>query len=893
MTVKITLSIVPKAKLICKLLLIAVFTAIGLSPVFAQKAPQGSVEHTMEEADKRFKSGDFQQAAKLYVEVVQADNEHALAMFKAGISYLYNSMPRKGLSFIQKSREIDPEVNPYYFYWLGRAFHLNYKVDSALLNYRRYLSLTTKKNGAYRRDAEMYREQAHRGRSFFITIENAPFRVENMGDNINSPWTESNPVFTKDGNTLFFTTRRPYYPHEEILTDGEYYEKVYYSYKKIDGTFTQAVPLDINPDKKSHLFCIQLIDNDTKLLLNRPGIGGGELLVSTYNGETWSKPEKYNSGLNTSDFDFSAHYAPDMNTLVFSTFPNKSHLDIMQVTRKKNSGWGAPVKLSEVINTEEDETSPYITNEGKSLLFSSKGHNSIGGFDIFRSDIGPDGKWSEVKNAGYPINTPGDEKDYTEITENGNIIGFMSAERTNSMGKADLYKILPGTYTEITGLVTDEKGKGMPDINVIIRDKYNVIFDAVLTDTTGRYRSRNVLIGQNYNLVVMKENITLQTTGLEIPLDAGVKPLERNFTIQSAVAGLKMNDEPYKFSLDTLPERDVPVISRKAVPVDTTYQPLPGNALQHKNTDSTIAAIAAGSEAKGIKPGTSPAIALSDEKKAEIQKSINNSAIAHTEEERQEWAKAEREKAALAAAEEKAKAEKLAADKAESERELQLLAAKLAADKKEKAEAEKAAANEALHIKEAEAKAKAEAVELAAAKKEEVLKPLKKAKKSNSMNDYVPVIPDKPALPDSLIGDAPAEKVHSGKDSRMVWIHKPTISFEKRKPIGSFYIYFAKNKFMLDRQSQARLKFVSKTGHRYHTMVAQLTGYTDPTGPIAYNRKLSKKRAATVMGYLEKLGFKAEQMSVAGGGPVREIEETDTEETLKEFRRVHITLFSE
>jgi hypothetical protein len=77
-----------------------------------------------------------------------------------------------------------------------------------------------------------------------------------------------------------------------------------------------------------------------------------------------------------------------------------------------NGAWSKPLNLGPKINTEFDDRAPFIHPDGVSLFFSSNGHETMGGFDIFQAtDLGEDG-WSTPENIGYPINTSDDDVFY-------------------------------------------------------------------------------------------------------------------------------------------------------------------------------------------------------------------------------------------------------------------------------------------------------------------------------------------------------------------------------------------------------------------------------------------------------------------------------------------------
>ena len=102
--------------------------------------------------------------------------------------------------------------------------------------------------------------------------------------------------------------------------------------------------------------------------------------------------------------------------------------------------WEEPRNIGGLINTVYDEEGVFLSADGKYLYFASQGHNSMGGFDIFRSERQKNGAWSTPENLGYPINTPDDELFY--ITDISGNYGYYSAIREGGIGAKDIYKVI-------------------------------------------------------------------------------------------------------------------------------------------------------------------------------------------------------------------------------------------------------------------------------------------------------------------------------------------------------------------------------------------------------------------------------------------------------------------
>jgi ribosomal protein L17 len=112
----------------------------------------------------------------------------------------------------------------------------------------------------------------------------------------------------------------------------------------------------------------------------------------------------------------------------------------LYISKKINGDWGPAVNLGPVINTSLNEDRPFLINNGKTLFFSSQGHITIGGYDLFRSDLQTNNIWSNPLNLGYPLNTPDDNIFFMPI--NGGKSGYYAIyKEAEGSGDYDIYKI--------------------------------------------------------------------------------------------------------------------------------------------------------------------------------------------------------------------------------------------------------------------------------------------------------------------------------------------------------------------------------------------------------------------------------------------------------------------
>jgi len=390
------------------------------------------------EGHKLFRLEHYRKALPFLEKVVEAEPNNAEALFETGVCYLHRYSKEKALDYIIKSYTLDSNVSKYIHYWLGRAYHQNYMYDKAIREYNLYKA-DLGKSDQRRKDVEKHIEQTNTARQLTQNPEN--FVVRNLGPSINSIYSEHSPVTSKNDSLILFTSRRNDVTGGKEDYDGEFFEDIFQSKKLANGEWSTPEKVQLNTS--GHDASIQLFDNDTKLLMYRQA-KGGDIYVTEKDPATgaWKEPQKF-ANINTPDFEADAFITADGKTAYFATnhYKKIGDLDIYYVSKNEDGSWSKPQELQGRINTNEDEDAPFLTPDGKTLYFSSRGHKNMGGFDVFKSTLDSSGNWSNPVNIGYPINTPDDDV-YYYLSYNGKK-GYFSSYREGGYGEKDIYEIAP------------------------------------------------------------------------------------------------------------------------------------------------------------------------------------------------------------------------------------------------------------------------------------------------------------------------------------------------------------------------------------------------------------------------------------------------------------------
>jgi len=410
--------------------------------------------------DKNFKAGmgTYDLARDHYLYALQYNPDHAALNYKLGICYLYTDDKYEAINYLLKAYTADPEVSGDIHLMLGTAYQLVLEFDKAIEHFKLHSQvLDPKEQEAYAAVLTKRMAECQSGREFAKN----PHRViiRNLGETVNSRYDDYNPVFAYGDTALLFTSRRPYEKAKRNKLDNKFNEDIYMSVR--DGnSFKEAARLSDPFNSDNNDAVVGVTQEGNSFLLYQGHIEGGDIQITHYRPEKgkWSRPKAVTGRLTSKDGETSASFSPDGKEIYFISRNRDISLggkDILYSRLDAKGKWGKPVNLGSIINTPYDEEGVFITPDGNSLYFASQGHNSMGGFDIFRSQRREGGTWSAPENLGYPINTPDDEVFY--ITDRTGKTGFYSCIREGGYGAKDIFKVVYlGSEKELVFRTSDQ-----------------------------------------------------------------------------------------------------------------------------------------------------------------------------------------------------------------------------------------------------------------------------------------------------------------------------------------------------------------------------------------------------------------------------------------------------
>jgi outer membrane protein OmpA-like peptidoglycan-associated protein/tetratricopeptide (TPR) repeat protein len=406
-----------------------------------------------------------------YLQAVAYNSSNSELNYKTGVSALFSDKKEEAAGFLLKALELKKDVTEDILLLTGLALQYSGRFSEAIEKLNSYLTSNVRKSKEDISTAKRCIEECNA--AFIVTKDTLRIAVINMGTAINSSSDEYSEIVSADGKTIYFASRRELPNSGKRYADTKFDENIFISQEN-NGSWTQAEVIGANLTTN---FCetpLYINATSDQLFIYAGYENGGDIKVSRKNkkGE-WKTPEAIPFRINTKGSETSFTFTPEGNEIYYVTDQGKDSYggkDIYFVKKLSDRKWSKPRNAGNLINTSYDEESVRFSGKGDTLWFSSKGHNSIGGFDIFYAVKNKAGEWDTVKNAGCPLNTMWDELFYNPSPVNDSSFFFVS-NRSGGNGGLDIYQ---GRILAPEPVVVVLPPTPKPD-TVVIRDTVIVI----------------------------------------------------------------------------------------------------------------------------------------------------------------------------------------------------------------------------------------------------------------------------------------------------------------------------------------------------------------------------------------------------------------------------------
>ncbi len=597
------------------LLCLFVFSTYGQENVPFEKDFFKGRKKELKTALKEFKKGEhlfnhgisqYKNATKHYLKAYEINPDNALLNYRLGVCYITTIHKLESVKYFDKAYKLDPNVAPDILYELAESHHLNEDWDSAIKWYRKYEEYITENKKkfpndfvetAYKRcEKKIY--ECKNGIEF--SKNPVPLRLENISE-INTEYNEFCPLLTADEQTMYFTSKRPGSTGITIAAeDGDHYEPefredIYRTEKQADGTWGKPEKLK-HPLNTTGQDATVYISPDGQKMIVYNSDHGGSLYTTELDGKNWSSPKRLDSHIISEYHESSAAYSLDQKTIYFvSDRPggtggydylnadgHYTH-DIYYAKYSDEKGkWGNPINIGAPINTEFNERAVFLHPDGKTLYFSSDGHNSMGGFDIFKTEF-VDSAWTTPVNLGYPVNGP-DHDIYFFLNASGTR-GYYSSQHPDTKGEIDIYAINflsneegadstnelavseQKKTTILQGKITDDASDSpiKAKIEITDNDSHKVLFVSNSNSESGEFLV-SLPSGGHYGIAVEADGYLFHSENFDIDDSAAYSEIEKNIALHKLDVGKKMvlKNIFFESKSTTLTKESVPELNRLA-----------------------------------------------------------------------------------------------------------------------------------------------------------------------------------------------------------------------------------------------------------------------------------------------------------------------------------------
>lgn len=505
----------------------------------------------------------FRNALPYFQKAYSFNPNSAELNYKIGVCVLYTVHNERALSYFMTAHSLNPAVAEDILFYLGKASHFNDMWEEALGYYKEYkIAVNAQSNLKGYEKEDILKEvnkriqECENGKYFSENPVNVV--IQNLGEPINTEFPEYGVVISADESIMYFTSRRPgstgFHETDKEGHEQNYAEDVYVSIHNEDGTWSE--PKGIGPQINSyrHDATVALSPDAQTLLVYKADNHLGGIYHCELEGDVWGHPRKLKH-IDTDAHESSACYSPDQQMLFFVSDKKKDSYggkDIFySVWDKEKEEWSMPSNLGPKVNTEYDEEAVFMHADGKTLYFSSKGHTTMGGFDVFQTVL-QDSVWSQPVNLGYPVNSSEDDV-FLVMAANGRH-GYYATHHRDSYGEKDIYKIIflgedkelvstledpllagvsnpvsihvpepsaPIMSSETTllkGVIKDKDSNTSVSATIEITDNetHEVIATYKSNSKTGKYLL-TLPSGKNYGITVVSDDYLFHSENLNIP----------------------------------------------------------------------------------------------------------------------------------------------------------------------------------------------------------------------------------------------------------------------------------------------------------------------------------------------------------------------------------------
>ena len=511
--------------------------------------------------------------AIFYYKIAQDFNPHSAELnFKIGSCYLFTNQKEKAAGYFIRVMELTTDYPSDFLFYYGMTLQLQGDYLQAVKQFEKFK--ITAKSKVYDRYQVLVKKfiKDCQGANEIMRISNRVW-VDNI--DLNTEFDEWSPCLSADGELLIFTSNQP---NEKPANEFGIYDQDIYSSTLISRKFEVTSPIfELNTENND--VAGGLSYDGQRLLIFKHEQGNSDVFESKLDGLKWGIPnrkmgEKLRGGNTDGNETFASFDPPDVKVYYITDggYSGNKNIYFSGVMNRERNLWGKGQSAGHEINTKFQEGSVYIHPDGKTMYFSSQGHNTLGGYDIFVSYVDDLGHWGEPLNLGYPINTPYDDLFYS-ATASGRY-AYIASNRAGGIGGLDIYKVTfwgsdkpmsPDVQDQLIAsiakpvsdntiakpIIVEEKsltvfkGKVLDaitkapikaEIEIILNETGNIYTSFFSNSATGKFLL-SLPSGNNYGISVSADGYLFHSENFDLPSEDGFNIVTKDVKLKNIKVG--------------------------------------------------------------------------------------------------------------------------------------------------------------------------------------------------------------------------------------------------------------------------------------------------------------------------------------------------------------------
>jgi outer membrane protein OmpA-like peptidoglycan-associated protein len=435
------------------------------------------------------------EARMLLSKALEIDPEFARANYMIADLLIKGKKAKEAEPYLLKVANLCPDLDPLVFFRLGAIAFGEKRFEDCSKFLQKFL------NSSYKKEKERNEANEMLGSaSFFLEgfSKPVPFDPKPL-QAICTSADEYLPIITPDNKFAYFT-RSTFEVPKGLTSEPKRIERFSVSNGLGENNFEKGIPMNAPFNKNNNEGGASLSADNKNMFFTICKNDGGDLLncdiwFSYFSKGVWAEIKNAGTAINgKNSWESQPSLSSDGKTLYFASSREGGYgeLDIWKSVKDYKGNWMPPENLGPDINTKGSEKSPFFHSDGKTLYFSSTGHQGYGGYDIYFSKLEDDNVWQKPKNIGYPINSEKDDLGFFVSTDGKS--GYFASDKIKGVGGWDIYSFplykeaRPERVIFVSGELRNEKNEIITDATVEIKNTRTKEVKNIDVDSlTGKY----------------------------------------------------------------------------------------------------------------------------------------------------------------------------------------------------------------------------------------------------------------------------------------------------------------------------------------------------------------------------------------------------------------------